>query len=674
MLQRFGSLVSATLFAGAFSVFSAAYAEDDPQLAPIPETKESPAAAPAADGDKVDSPFAAVNENDYTIPLKMAPEDNSIFLMSPQLKWDMDQGQQVNIGGLIVKQEDIGFELDQVGRAKIPRDLKRHSGALATIASVRWPDNMLKTGTLEFLNRAGKPIWTKKIDNGHRQDWQVLLNKRSSPISDLHRKNQYGWVDVDEKDYPFLVPGAVFKVCIKQSLTEQEKYRACSSYYRIGKKGDRVGLQKDKAQFPADVVIDKKKLGLRGIVNFAPGHNILVRVNFANGAYLQMTSGPIGLDLLDVVQSKSGRSVILIGQGPKPVGRVKDLVVPKDSFWAETGIERKVVWQIAISRESPLVRVLGAWNIPFAYLFKFDKLPLENDRIFLHKATSKSTYRNLNKLRGYAPQAYTISSDQKEAELKPDKTFIWRFQAPEKGKINRSRIVMTDPEHPDDKWVSHYEMFRGYPIEASTRLTGILTASLKTVLIGEIGGAYWFENLWFSDHPVFAHQRWGVTARYFQALSSIELGEGQTLDQLNALALELRYNIIPGLWNRDELFGVIGGLQNVTVGGTQGIILGIGGYWARTMPKVFDKIFNLVSLLRYPKYVDTDFIYYPMGLGEVGSSASYCLNFHGKVFWRPTFYGELGFGVKQYEFTSGAANDQVSFGVAYGTAGLGFIF
>jgi hypothetical protein len=122
------------------------------------------------------------------------------------------------------------------------------------------------------------------------------------------------------------------------------------------------------------------------------------------------------------------------------------------------------------------------------------------------------------------------------------------------------------------------------------------------------------------------------------------------------------------------------------------------------MPKVFDNIFNWFPFMKYPKWVDMEFIYYfatnaanqtlegseisefdrtlgNMLTGQGG--ANWALNFHGQVMWSKTIFGEAGFGIKGYSVrwdkpggTSADRDRRRRFDLTsiYGTAGIGIKF
>jgi hypothetical protein len=94
------------------------------------------------------------------------------------------------------------------------------------------------------------------------------------------------------------------------------------------------------------------------------------------------------------------------------------------------------------------------------------------------------------------------------------------------------------------------------------------------------------------------------------------------------------------------------------------------------MPKVFDELLNEFRFLKYPKWVDMEFIYYtsPTDSKTRIKFPNFALNFHGKIIWSKYIFGEAGFGVKQYNFDNKTTRLNMTFGSLYGTAGLGISF
>ncbi|MGE3760471.1 MAG: hypothetical protein AB7H97_22085, partial [Pseudobdellovibrionaceae bacterium] len=245
-------------------------------------------------------------------------------------------------------------------------------------------------------------------------------------------------------------------------------------------------------------------------------------------------------------------------------------------------------------------------------------------------------------------------------------------------------------------YVAHYEVYRGSFFDIGVRLSGALAkteSGTEMLLIGEGSIAFWPENILGWDNHYVSRQRWGFTGRFFQSFSSASIassGDSEARAQLNKIKLvsnnfDVRYRFTPGVWGRDETWGALAGLSDQQVFAYKARFLGVGFFWARSMPQIFDNIFNIIPYLRYPKFVDLDFTYYPTAL-STGTTPllNFILNFHGKIMWTKSFYGEAGFGWRWTNFHSmqNAQYDEkgvlrgrgVTFISAYGLAGLGYSF
>ncbi len=662
--------------------------QDETDAAPqeVLHSLEKPEEAPA-ETENVSEARSLSHSNEnmqlYKIPLLFAPEDNKIGLRSPQIKWEMVNGKAINFGGLTVDGTKIEFKLSQQSK----KSGFFGGGGKSTTISFGWPTKMVKPGQLEVLDAVDKVLWSYDVRDHDVDLWQrQFRSNEKSPLLE-HRESMIGFADVNLKSFPFLTSQTPFKYCLRNATAENENIRICSPLYSVVQNGNLLSIKVKKSSLAGGVRVEKVDVGERGIVTFPAGKAINVVIRFASGANIEFRARPPVITLLDMVGSRDGTQIILVGRGTKPMGKIKDLIVPSTSLWAETGVGREVVWQMIVSQEYPLVRALAAWHIPFTYLFKFKKLPNEEDRVFISSRTAEGTYINGTTIHGYAPSGSSVTSRESSVKTKNDNLFNWTFLARDTGQLNHSRLLISKGKEGDQQWVSHYELYRTYASEASLRLTGLISADQKIILLGEIAAGHWFENLLLMDNYYLSNQRWGLNAKYFRSLASVATSDG-AISTFNSLTADARFNLTPGLWNRDQLVGLIFGVQHLEytqtgkdqsgvsqtfVGDSE--LMGVGLYWARTMPKIFDDVFNFVWLLRHPKYVDVDFIYYPLSLTpNIDPGTTFNLNIHGKVFITKEFFAEAGMSVKGMgisDNTTGASPDSI---FASGTGGLGYIF
>lgn len=670
--RGFNALLTTLAFIG-LCICETSHAQTAPEATPAPQ-------APARAEPK--------GEGDYQLPLRFDPSDNKLSIDNPQLKYLMADDTKIDLGGMILHSRAIGMRLSQISRDNIPVRFENRdrSGKLLTILSFYWPRALTTSGelTVEALNR--EVLWKKEIGADNVKAWRSSFEYATDEMKKAHGGGLWGDIDIDPAAYPFLMKvGVKFRMCLSQILSAKEKLRICSRPYEVQSKDGQITLRALRAKQKADagLFIKGKKLDKTGLINF-PGDRIIeITVVFEDYTTVAIASQPKDPQLLDVVESADGREIILTGSGSKPLGgRPRILARPITHFWAPTGIHQDLIWQIALPRQSPTLRIPGTFNIPFTLYFAGDRIPKETDRVYIRKTRSSGTYAQAPKVYGYIPSGGKVSSEEYSAHRIGPQHFEWSFAAPKKGEKNRARLLVQNNVNDATPWVAHYEMFRSYPYEISSRLTGILSSDFTFIIMGEISAAAWFESLVTSEDPLFSKQRWGVAAKYLKSLTSIQSSAATKVDDYSVINLDLRYNILSGIWHRDEIVGLSFGFQQTGMTGPQigshsVQYLGLGGYWARTMPRIVNDIFNLFPFMDYPKYVDMDFTLYPMSMTSgYRPGVTFNLNFHGRVFWTERLYGEAGFGIRQNSFSFETRNRPVSasLSAAYGTMGLGYRF
>jgi hypothetical protein len=616
-------------------------------------------------------------QGQFKRPLLFAPEDNGLKPENPQIKWVFDKsGSKVLMGGLKLDSAQIGLRIDQIARKSAPEDLieDEKGPAALTSLSFSWPTVLTKSGVVTLEDLDGKARWSQEVTEDMLPKWRVKRMNFKAQLKS-HENSTWGLTDLSQVGTRALRTDGELRACITTKKSDLEHVKVCSAPFKVVAKGQRFGIVPSTDTVAANVYIGDKPVGDTGLVNAPVGRELTLKVGFANRSYIEIASQPVQLDLLDVVESKDGREIILTGRSTQPLGKKKIISKPESHFWSATGIQQDTVWQVALPKDAPTIRVLGTFNLPYTYLFRYERLPKESDRVFVSERSSTGSYSATPLIRGYFTQKGPISSAELSAKRSDKNEFEWTFSAPERGNYNRARLLVPGADGGAGKWVAHHTVYRGYPFEASGRLTGVLTSTGQNVILGEIAASAWLESLGFTQNDILSRQRWGVAARYFKSLTSIDAGGGKQISDFSAANVDLKYNLVRGIWNRDELFGVIGSVQSVTISGLSANLGGFGVYWARTMPRVFADLFELFPLLDYSKYVDVELIIYPMvASGGAIPGTSYNLNFHGKVFWSKRLYGEAGFGLKQFEFADAKLNSAVAFSTAYGTLGIGVIF
>ena len=98
-------------------------------------------------------------------------------------------------------------------------------------------------------------------------------------------------------------------------------------------------------------------------------------------------------------------------------------------------------------------------------------------------------------------------------------------------------------------------------------------------------------------------------------------------------------------------------------------------FWARSMPRAIDSWLSKIPHMNCPKWVDMEFIAFLSSPdSDIELKSDFLLNFHGKVLWTPTFFGEAGIGVKNYHFERTSDGSGAKLTTFYGTLGVGINF
>ncbi|MCX7977544.1 MAG: hypothetical protein N2578_00925, partial [Bdellovibrionaceae bacterium] len=290
----------------------------------------------------------------------------------------------------------------------------------------------------------------------------------------------------------------------------------------------------------------------------------------------------------------------------------------------------------------------------FKVELELQNLPSEQDRHFISARVTTSSYRPDDSLRIY---------DANKSEI------LWTLNSPNKFADNKSVLSIKGSHSEHQIYINSY---RGAPGSASVRLTGIGgTGGEALLFLAEAQLAYWFNDIFRWDNYWLGRQRWGTSARFFTSTSRIQRLGGN----LSVAQFDLRYRFQPGLCERDPATGAILAVESVTLPGFKTEKIGIGFFWSRSMPKVFDRWISLLPYMNYPKWVDMEFVRYVSSTkSDIELGEDYLLNFQGKVLWRKNFFGEAGFGAKFYSARNRAEDSRMQLSTFHGTAGLGFNF
>lgn len=674
-----------------FAAFAQAQ-EAAPNATPAP----SPAAASAESQEEVPAPQRSLLKTaatrDFNKPLYFDQLDNGVILPPMELEYDLgNNGKVLRIGNVILSEKTFFFALLPLGKTHSELNQVLRSGEAEKYALVlAWPEKLLGSGTLEMISRTGSVLWSHSFSESDRLQWQKKLEEwrkalitKGAAAKDVARSgifgSQYAILDVASANAPFWGQKESFRFCLTQT-DGRNSTKMCSQRYGTKSSGRSVIMGKVRVDPTTPrVLVQNEEAPLKNSVAVAADMPTAFFAELAGGESYEFVAVPNKLELMDISDTKKPNLLRIVGYDTRPVGR--SIILNPDQYSALTkllGFEATIgdprkFWAAAIRREDPKIYLPGQGGGVFKQRFELSEIPRTQSRVYLSKRTPTGTYIDGVKLEGRKQPLAVVTSEQNSVQLndRDPASFVWDFRATERGKINRSYLNV---EFDGKTYKSYYEIYKGFPRELSGRFTGV-QASGEFIIMGEVAYNQWFEDLFGWTNYWVSRQRWGVSAKYFQSFNQLKVDNAGNTAPLSVMTVDLKYRVTPGLWGRDETVGGMVSYQNVTFDKLKAPMLGVGAFWARSMPKVFDDFFNLLPLLRYPKWVDMEFIYYASSMdSNVTLNAPLSLNFHGKVYWSDRYFGEAGFGVKRYGFTDSSVNQKAELNTFYGTVGLGINF
>ncbi|MDG0816138.1 hypothetical protein [Bdellovibrio svalbardensis] len=628
---------------------------------------------------------------DFNKALYFDQIDNGLILPPLELDYELSaNGKQLRVGNVTLTEKNFFFGLMPLGKTHSQlNQVVSAADAEKMVLVMAWPEKLLSSGNLEMISRTGAVLWRTKVSqanilswNQKLEGWRKGLLSAGVPASNLRGGifgAQYAILNTEAAGV-FANANESFRFCL--SFEEgRNQSKLCSQRYAVKNTDKGLVMSKVRAdKATARILVNNEDAPLKQTSPVATDVPVGFYSELSTGESYEFVSIPNKLQLMDIADTSSDKTLRIVGYDTRPLGR--SIILNPDQytkltkllgFEATIGDPRKF-WAAAVPTSDPRIYLPGQGGGVFQQRFELSEIPRRQSRVYLSKRTPSGTYVDGIELEGRKQATSEVSSTQNSIELdqKDPGHFYWKFQAKERGQINRSYLNVN---FEGKTYKSYYEIYKGFPRELSARLSAV-SASGTLIFLGELAYNQWFEDILGWSNYYVSRQRWGFAAKYFQSFNQLTVDKttGKTAP-LSVLNVDLKYRFTPGLWNRDETVGALASYQNVNFDQLKAPMIGVGGFWARSMPKVIDDIFNVVELMRYPKWVDMEFIYYVKSMdSNVTLNSSMSLNFHGKVLWTDSLFGEAGFGYKRYAFTDTALNQKAELNTFYGTVGLGLNF
>ncbi len=697
--MKYRILITALILSFSETIYSA-------QSSSVPPTEEEqPILFVGAPEESEEDSSKNSNLSDHSgdeMPLLFDPLDNQVIIAKQSIDYDLTQAHTLRVGPYELKSDSVEMILSRE-RAYF-RDVEfgievRKRLTYMYFLSFKWPVDYLREGTLELIDDAHNVIWRKQVSVEDTNSWRDILEKKKPALSSssatagvaatqiesdsssnlgVHSTSSFGVWGQQFLEIPVWKLKRPVRFCLSVESKEGGRLALCSKRYRFVRSGGRYHLSTQRGEVRPRVLVNDREVTLKGSAIFLDEVSpIKFSSILGNGTYFEFIAAPKPVKIIDMVLNAEKNRVEVIGYGNNPMQKHSLIDRNGQVFWnflnfKPTIGDLKDYWQAEFSAQEPFLYLRGSGGVPFKQTFIFDQLPTKSARVFVKKNERRSTYSRVSEVYGRTAAEVQISSEQVEAKKTSETDFTWRFLAENRGELNRSQLLVQEK---DMTFKAYHELYKGYPFELSARTTGVLSNELQVIILAEAAAQVWFESLLGWENYYVGKQRWGVSAKYFKALTSFGGNSDEDVIKLEVTSADLKYRLNPGVWGRDPTIGFSLNAQEVVLEQFTGQMAGAGAFWARSMPKIFDDMFNIIPFLRYPKWVDVEFIYYPLALNANNVIfVNFALNFHGKIQWTNRFFGEAGFGLKSFQFGDVEANKVIGLGVAYGTVGLGFNF
>jgi hypothetical protein len=641
-----------------------------------------------ADAGEVTS--VTVKDNSKMRNLKLDPLKNGVQL--PPL--EVDYNLESNSNKLMLNSFAFGensFELVMDKFQNLEPALSKTLGfEKRNVLLISFASVLVRYGKIEAIGKGGESLWNFELNADDLLNWQEKLNEfKYLDKSDTSKvnfnsffwKSKFGVLDFNLDRDAGKLKGKNFRFCI--SDYEGKLFsRICSVNYILKKEAnDHWSLAKDIKKQEVRVLVKNEKAKPIDIVPVTIDKPFQFYAGLENGMSIEFFAKPQPLNLVDFWREPKNKNYIFMGHTNVPLKNFTEILSfdPKSFLakvgWLPTIGDTKKYWTLEVDPSDPSIVYRGVGGGIFKQRFEISKAPPEF-KVNLDKNTIESTYSDAPVIRAKGPANSQVKSIENKAESKGTRgDFLWTIKANQKGKSQaRTLTVIAD----NTEWNYSYSIFRAPANELSFRLTGAVGGNSKSVLMGEFAFNKWFESLFSKGSNYYDKQRWGASFKYFQSLgsSSSTSSTGEVSDtSQKIITLDLKYRLTPGVWTLDESWGLMMGYEDLSLGVAKSPLVGGGFFWARSMPKIFDSIFNIVPVMRYPKWVDMEIVFYPVGLkSSVAAGQNYSVNFHGKVLWTQSVFGEAGFGMKSFDLKDKIEGKKTALQSFYGTVGLGINF
>lgn len=572
---------------------------------------------------------------------------NKAQLYGPYIKYNFLK-EPYSIGSYELDLLDIRLELDDSQKL-----------------TAMWPRYILNYGELKVINRDGRILLSEAMEEteleGDDKYYQYILKDQSQSLQETL--------------------GTDFQICIEQ-IFQESHVKACSDFLKISG-GTTQRVQNDSSHIT--VKINGGKSPKNTQISLGPQQKrVHLKIASKTGFTIDIKDRVRHIKLenlaIDPLEKRIG---VIDGLGSvRPTqltlkDRLFSFIKEKNDFRSQ--YKNANQWpqdlEDAEMEFSPFAQGAGIQlygliltKIPPPFQFK------------INEDAPIATYRSLVELRGTKAENEVLAARQRNELLihNNQKEFIWRFPAPKKGGINQNYISL---QHKGKDFYFSQRIFRAHSTSLSGAL-GLSTSPTLDIVPGyNFSAEHWFERIW--NNNKYSFQRLGIAANVYETIEGFKPKDDYPEKiSINPIHLDMLYRFSSGVRPVQSSFGLGLRYQNFTLFRSinpdiSAQLLGVGAFWHTAPQKIVDDIFNIVPFLRYPKWMEVSFFYYPMTFSDVDLGLSFSWQLKGKMFFAKSWFLEASFNVNSVSFkkrTTLGTIDQFGIGTAHGTVGLGYLF
>lgn len=547
-------------------------------------------------------------------------DKNNLQVLPQRFEYALLDEDRLRIGDILIDSTMVTFHLEAPTEKGAPYHVR-----------FTWPAELLKDGELAIKNNSGKAIFTTKLN---KEDMKVAANPHvddeslRANIASLSVSLKDNAVVEDMKYLPFMT------FCIYRQSEDTKIYLCSKELYLTNQSGQLTIKPRSTTKKTAQVEINGQVVGNQGLIYLNDrSENVAFKALTQTGAFLEVETRKNDVDFKDIVLSENGERIILTADGAEPADGSKVRKLSDGS------------WQVALSKERPLLYLKGDGDIPMRQeFFVRGPMPTAKFRTYLSPKAVAKTYASSISVQGLTPEGVTASADPADKTTSLQATqknqFIWNIDELPVGQESRHYIHLTSGS---DKFTAGYNIFRGSPYSL---LLGLRYEAPSGIAFGSVGGQWWLENfLGLRANDAYLH--WGLGFQWDQHLTTKD--DAAKVDLMTA---EILWRAQPGFHFIDETWGLSLPVQMVKGDSASSMAFGLGAFW-ETQPRY-------QWMQKFMKWSELKFQFFPSGSGsDFKVKSAYRLNGNAYYQMKENFYLRYGLGLNEYKYDPAAPKEEM---------------